>query len=231
MNEKLNKLQAQLGIRFRNQQLLKQAFTHSSYANEHRSLNLIDNERLEFLGDAVVELTVSEYLYAQHKAFSEGELTKLRANIVCEPSLMRFAEQLNFGAYVMLGKGEEATGGRQRPALLADLFEAFVGALYLDQGLQAVQQFMADHLFANLAIQDYMKMDDYKSALQEYTQQRSLGVLEYRIVSKSGPAHDRLFVSEVRMGDLFLGRGEGRSKKEAEQKAAEIGLRKIKSMN
>ena len=131
--QKFNQLQDRLGIHFRNDKLLKQAFTHSSYVNEHRRKPYEDNERLEFLGDAVLELTVSRYLFEKYPMMSEGELTKLRAAIVCEPSLVVFANQLSFGEFVLLGKGEEMTGGRERPAMLADVFESFIGALYLDQ--------------------------------------------------------------------------------------------------
>lgn len=228
MNNSLESLQRELDIRFHNQLLLKQAFTHSSYVNEKRLSDMIDNERLEFLGDAVVELTVSEYLYEEHQSLSEGDLTKIRASIVCEPSLMRFAQALKLGNYVRLGKGEEATGGRARPALLADLFEAFVGALFLDQGLDAVRLFMKQHVLSGLSIQDHMQLDDYKSALQVYVQQHNLGVIAYRIVAERGPSHDRHFVSEVYLGERMLGTGEGRSKKEAEQQAARFGLEKLK---
>ena len=134
-------LQEELNIKFENKNLLYQAFTHSSYVNEHRRKQFTDNERLEFLGDAVLELTVSKYLFEKFPLISEGELTKLRASIVCEPSLVIFANELRFGRFVLLGKGEELTGGRDRPALLADVFESFVGALYLDQGLETVVAF------------------------------------------------------------------------------------------
>ncbi|KAI7246568.1 hypothetical protein KC345_g12052, partial [Hortaea werneckii] len=143
----LKKYNNQLQIQFHDPVLLKQAFTHASYVNEHRFNQHQDNERLEFLGDAVLELTVSEYLYNLLPDRPEGELTKLRAAIVCEPSLVRFAETLGFGRFVLLGKGEELTGGRTRPALLADVFEAFVGALYLDQGLETARKFLDDHVF------------------------------------------------------------------------------------
>jgi ribonuclease-3 len=227
LNRSLKQLQSQLGITFHNQQLLKQAFTHSSYVNENRTSKLQDNERMEFLGDAVLELTVSEYLFHLHAERSEGELTKLRASIVCEPSLMKFAEMLDFGAYVLLGKGEENTGGRTRPALLADVFESFVGALFMDQGLEAVKAFLQKYIFPVLSIEGTVRIEDYKTQLQEFTQQDNMGALEYRIVEERGPAHDRIFISEVYMNDDFLGQGEGRSKKEAEQQAASHALIKL----
>ena len=141
--------QEKIGITFTDEKLLIQAFTHSSYVNEHRKPHE-DNERLEFLGDAVLELTVSQYLFQKYPTMSEGELTKLRAAIVCEPSLVRFANELSFGSLVLLGKGEEMTGGRERPALLADVFEAFIGALYLDQGLETVWEFLKEIVYPKI---------------------------------------------------------------------------------
>lgn len=134
--EQFREFQQRISVHFKNEKLLYQAFTHSSYVNEHRKKPYEDNERLEFLGDAVLELTISQFLFAKYPAMSEGDLTKLRAAIVCEPSLVSLAHELSFGDLVLLGKGEEMTGGRKRPALLADVFEAFIGALYLDQGLE-----------------------------------------------------------------------------------------------
>lgn len=227
MNRDLKQLELQLGIHFRDPQLLKQAFTHSSYVNENRISSNKDNERLEFLGDAVLELAISHYLYQNHPLRSEGELTKLRASIVCEPSLVLFADHLEFGCYVLLGKGEEITGGRTRPALLADVFESFVGALYLDQGLAAVQLFLHQYLFPKISAEGKPQINDYKTQLQEYTQQHGLGVLEYKIADERGPAHEKEFVSEVWMDLSLLGQGSGRSKKEAEQHAAAKALQKM----
>ncbi|WP_272939344.1 ribonuclease III [Paenibacillus faecalis] len=231
MSGDLKQLQHKLQIKFRNGMLLKQAFTHASYVNEHRFSQSQDNERLEFLGDAVLELTVSEFLYNLYPDRPEGELTKLRAAIVCEPSLVKFAERLDFGRYVLLGKGEEMTGGRTRPALLADVFESFVGALYLDQGLEAVRLFLSDHVFRSVTVNGRPHMSDYKTELQELTQHHGMGTLEYRIVEERGPAHEREFVSEVYMGSECLGRGSGRSKKEAEQQAAAVALEQLKRAN
>lgn len=229
MSGELKQLQHKLQISFRNKQLLKQAFTHASYVNEHRFSQNEDNERLEFLGDAVLELTVSEHLYLLFPDRPEGELTKLRAAIVCEPSLVKFAESLEFGKYVLLGKGEELTGGRTRPALLADVFESFVGALYLDQGLEVVNKFLHQYVFSGLSLNGKLQSNDYKTELQELTQHHNMGVLEYRIIEERGPAHEREFVSEVLMDGLALGRGAGRSKKEAEQQAAAEALDRLKS--
>ncbi|TWT04656.1 ribonuclease III [Planomicrobium sp. CPCC 101079] len=220
-------LQQELNIAFKQPALLYQAFTHSSYVNEHRRRHYTDNERLEFLGDAVLELSVSHYLYMKYPEMSEGELTKLRAAIVCEPSLVIFANELNFGKYILLGKGEELTGGRTRPALLADVFESFIGALYLDQGLDSVVAFLEVVLFPKVEIGAFSHVMDYKSQLQELVQQKNNGALTYEIIDEKGPAHSRVFVTRVSLADKELGIGNGRSKKEAEQQAAQLAIRKL----
>jgi len=220
----LHSCKKKIGVRFHDESVLRQAFTHSSYVNEQRGKRISDNERLEFLGDAVLELTVSQFLYKTFPKMSEGEMTKLRAAIVCEPSLVKFAELLNFGDLVLLGKGEELTGGRQRPALLADVFEAFVGALYLDQGVDAVFSFMEKYVYPRVDKGEFAQVTDFKSQLQEFVQQDNLGDIQYRIVEEKGPAHNREFVSEVLLNNRSLGVGSGRSKKEAEQQAAARAL-------
>ncbi|WEK56227.1 MAG: ribonuclease III [Candidatus Cohnella colombiensis] len=227
MSDQFEQLQQRIRITFRNMALLKQAFTHTSYVNEQRGAKLAHNERLEFLGDAVLQLTVSEYLFRRYPDRPEGELTRMRASIVCEPSLVRFAEALEFGQIVLLGKGEELTGGRTRPSLLADAFEAFLGALYLDQGLNAVRSFLDQHLFLLLPDDSQSPMKDFKTVLQEKVQQLSSGPLDYRIVEERGPAHDREFVVAVLIDKEQLGEGIGRSKKEAEQQAASQALQTL----
>ena len=197
VKEQFEQFQEHFQIRFKNTKLLYQAFTHSSYVNEHRRKFFADNERLEFLGDAVLELSVSKYLFQKYTDMSEGELTKLRASIVCEPSLVIFANELNFGKYVLLGKGEELTGGRERPALLADVFESYIGALYLDQGLETVIQFLEKIVFPKIELGAFSHVMDYKSQLQEMIQQPNIGTLHYEIVDEKGPAHNRTFVSRV----------------------------------
>lgn len=224
---KFEKLLEKLELPFRNEKLIILAFTHSSYVNEHRIRPFDDNERLEFLGDAVLELAVSQYLYKKYETMSEGEMTKLRAAIVCEPSLAKFAMDLAFGEIVLLGKGEEMTGGRERPALLADIFEAFVGSLYLDQGLEAVYHFLNHTIYPKIDEGAFSHMMDFKSQLQEYIQRDGLGSIQYHIVQERGPAHAREFVSEVILNDEKLGLGIGRSKKEAEQQAAQKALEKL----
>jgi len=215
------KLLADLEIRFENLKLLKQAFTHASYRNEHRSEIGQDNERLEFLGDAVLELLVSEYLFIKYPKLPEGELTRLRAAIVCEPSLVRFATKLQFDKYIRLGRGEEISGGRKRPALLADVFEAFVGAYYLDQGLLAVKQFLNRHVVPDIQdVNTPLLLSDYKTMLQEFVQREGMGTLTYQILEERGPAHNREFVAQVMLDQKSMGEGSGRSKKEAEQHAA-----------
>ncbi|WP_379967200.1 ribonuclease III [Ectobacillus sp. sgz5001026] len=226
--EAFQKFQSHIGIEFTNEKLLIQAFTHSSYVNEHRKKPHEDNERLEFLGDAVLELTVSQYLFQKYPTMSEGELTKLRASIVCEPSLVQFANELSFGEFVLLGKGEEMTGGRERPALLADVFEAFIGALYLDQGLEVVWDFLKTVVYPKINEGAFSHLMDFKSQLQELIQRDGSGNIEYEILHEKGPAHSREFVSHVMLNGEILGVGMGRSKKEAEQHAASEALKKLK---
>jgi ribonuclease III len=226
---KFKEFQEKIGIFFTNEKLLIQAFTHSSYVNEHRRRPQADNERLEFLGDAVLELTVSQYLFKKFPHMSEGELTKLRAAIVCEPSLVKFANALSFGELVLLGKGEELTGGRTRPALLADVFEAFIGALYLDQGMDAVVQFLGQTIFPKIDEGAFSHVMDFKSQLQELVQRDGIGVLEYTILEEKGPAHNKEFVSRVSLNGKELGIGVGKSKKEAEQHAAQMALETLRT--
>jgi ribonuclease-3 len=221
--------QKSMNIFFENENLLKQAFTHSSYVNEHRRKPFEDNERLEFLGDAVLELTVSQFLFRKYPMMSEGELTKLRAAIVCEPSLVEFANELSFGKSILLGKGEEMTGGRTRPALLADVFEAFIGALYLDKGIEHVIDFLDKVVFPKINAGAFSHVMDFKSQLQELVQRDGIGALEYRVLQEKGPAHNREFVSRVSLNGDELGTGMGRSKKEAEQHAAQMALDKLKT--
>ncbi|WP_416150984.1 ribonuclease III [Salipaludibacillus sp. HK11] len=216
-------------VEYENEDLFIQAFTHSSYVNEHRIRPHDDNERLEFLGDAVLELAISQYLFKLFDHMSEGEMTKLRAAIVCEPSLAKNADELHFGDYVLLGKGEEMTGGRRRPALLADVFEAFIGALYLDRGMDAVYQFLKDYVYPKIHNGAFSHMMDFKSQLQELIQRENQGQIQYKIIQEKGPAHAREFVSEVSLDKDQLGVGTGKSKKEAEQMAAQKALEKLNS--
>jgi len=201
-----------------------QAFTHSSYVNEHRQLKVKDNERLEFLGDAVLELTVSHYLFNIKPELSEGEMTKIRAQLVCEASLEAYARNLGVGKLMLLGRGEELSGGRERPTVLADAFEAFLGAMYLDVGMEIVHDFV--HKIIHRAYQngEIKQVFDYKSTLQELVQADSKKAIEYRIVSEKGPAHNRSFESAVLLDEIILGKGTGKTKKEAEQRAAKSAI-------
>jgi len=221
-------LQLKLNVKFNNDLLLYNAFTHSSYVNEHRRKNFTDNERLEFLGDAVLELGVSQFLYSAEPNMTEGELTKLRAAIVCEPALVNFAAELEFGNYVLLGKGEEQTGGRMRPALLADVFEAFIGALYIDQGMDSVNVFLETIVFPKVSVGAFSHVMDYKSRLQEIVQQGNSGQLQYEVVEEKGPAHAKTFITVVKLDKEALGTGAGKSKKEAEQEAARHAIGELK---
>lgn len=229
--EKFDTMLRKVGVQFQEEKLLIQAFTHSSYVNEHRINGGHDNERLEFLGDAVLELAVSQYLYKNFETMSEGDMTKLRAAIVCEASLASIATELEFGELVLLGKGEEMTGGRKRPALLADVFESFVGALYLDKGLDAVCRFLDQTIFPKINEGAFSHMMDFKSQLQELVQRDNYGQVTYEIIEERGPAHSREFVSQVLLGGEVLGIGSGRSKKEAEQHAAQQALIKLSQLN
>ncbi|CDO02266.1 ribonuclease 3 [Oceanobacillus picturae] len=222
----IQQLEKELAIRFDNHELIKQAFTHSSYVNEHRNETVVDNERLEFLGDAVLELGVSQYLFNENAEMPEGEMTKLRAAIVCEPSLVNFARDLDFGKFIRLGKGEEQTGGRERPALLADVFEAFLGALYLDKGYSEALAFLERHVFPKITTGAFSHAMDYKSQLQELVQQYRHQTITYRIIDETGPSHDREFLAEVQISEKVTGTGKGRTKKEAEQRAAKAALDK-----
>lgn len=227
MKYDFNPLQDSIGIHFNNKKYLKQAFTHTSFVNENKKSKIQDNERLEFLGDAVLELTVSNYLFKNFPNMREGELTKLRSAIVCESSLVELAESLNFGKYILLGKGEELSGGRNRPALLEDVFESFIGALYLDKGIEAVRDFLDVYVFPKIDDGFYSQNQDYKSKLQEHIQQTSSSEIVYQIIDEFGPAHDVEFHSEVIVNNKTLGKGSGRSKKESEQNAAKQALKKL----
>lgn len=217
-------LQTNYNIVFSDASLLEQAFTHSSYVNEHRYMMIADNERLEFLGDAVLELIVSELLFSNFPELPEGKLTKMRAAIVCEDSLSKLAKDCSFDEYVQLGKGEANSNGKERPALLCDLFEAFLGALYLDKGYESVKDFLEIVLFPQILDGQFSGELDYKTTLQEYLQRNGDTVIEYYLVSEVGPAHDRDFHVAVKVRGETIGEGIGKSKKSAEQQAAQTAL-------
>jgi len=226
-NQFVTSLKENYQIVFQEIGLLEQAFTHSSYVNEHRNMALSDNERLEFLGDAVLELLVSQYLYRKFPEIPEGKLTKLRASMVREDSLAEFARECGFDQYIRLGKGEENSGGRQRNSLLCDLFESFLGALYLDQELEAVNQFLKKVVFPKVDAGAFSHEMDHKTKLQEVLQRAGDVFIDYRLTNEEGPAHERVFWTEVYCDEQLIGRGQGKSKKAAEQDAAANALRQL----
>ena len=199
--------------------LLKQAMTHSSYANEHRAQHMKDNERLEFLGDAVLEVISSEFLFKEYPEMPEGDLTKLRASIVCEPTLALCARDLNLGEYLLLGKGEERTGGRGRDSIVSDAMEAFIGAIYLDGGFANAKEFIDRFIMKDI---EHKKLFyDSKTILQEIVQRDHKGEeITYQLIGEEGPDHNKKFVVDLLIGGKVEGQGSGRTKKAAEQEAA-----------
>ncbi|MGI6030213.1 MAG: ribonuclease III [Eubacteriales bacterium] len=221
----MEKLQQTLGYTFQDESLLRQALSHSSYANEHKGQGLVCNERLEFLGDSVLSLMVSQYIYHECKRLPEGELTKIRAAVVCEQSLYQAAKKLGLGEYLLLGKGEEMTHGRERTSILADAFEAVIAAIYLDSGFESVKNIILPRLEESIHEAVKGKLNrDFKTLLQEIVQQNREEQLRYVLVGEEGPDHNKRFFVEVHLNSNVIGRGEGRSKKEAEQMAAHQAL-------
>ncbi|MBC8558563.1 ribonuclease III [Clostridiaceae bacterium NSJ-33] len=217
-------LEDKIGYQFKNKNLLLQALTHSSYANEGKKHGR-NNERLEFLGDSVLSVIVAKHLFLKYKDIPEGELTKLRASLVCEKALDVFAQKLGLGEYLRLGKGEEMTGGRSRPSILADAFEAVIAALYLDGGYQAAQKFVLSFIPENLDVKSANQLADYKTTLQEIIQQNREEKIEYVLADEKGPDHAKVFTAEVLLNSNVIGVGEGSSKKQAEQNAAREALK------
>ncbi|WP_213166768.1 ribonuclease III [Alkalicella caledoniensis] len=224
---KIENLLTAYSIPFSRKQRFVQAFTHTSYAFE-KNLGLKGhNERLEFLGDAVLELIISKYLYSFTTEITEGEMTRLRAQIVCEQSLVKAAKRLNFGEYLLLGKGEEKTGGRKKPSILADTFEAFVGALYLEIGFDSCYDIVVDILKTEINEAFIKGETDYKTQLQEYVQKNGVNQLQYKVVKETGPDHEKEFTTSVYLDGQIIGSGVGKSKKQAEQSAAQKALEKF----
>ncbi|MDY5612023.1 ribonuclease III [Dysosmobacter sp.] len=222
----MKELEKKLNYTFRNPALLSEALSHSSYANEHRAAHLNSNERLEFLGDSVLGFVTAEFLFVQHPDLPEGDLTRIRAALVCEQSLYEVARKLELGKYLKLGRGEEAGGGRERTSILADATEAVFAAVYLDGGIGAASQLIHRVLLdaeKEEAVEERRR--DYKTALQELVQRTPGRTITYQLVEETGPDHCRVFVMEVSVDGQVSGRGEGRSKKEAEQAAAKAALK------
>ncbi len=216
-------LEKNLGYSFKNTGLLTNALTHSSFANEARG-GITSNERLEFLGDSVLSVIVSDYIYARFNNLPEGELTKLRASLVCEKSLCGFSRQLGLGTFLRLGKGEEKGGGRERDSILADAFEAVLAAIYLDSDLETARNFVMKFVLKELNHTDDEAFKDYKTALQEIIQRNPEESVSYILIGESGPDHDKLFEMEVHLNSNVIGKGIGKSKKQAEQMAAKQAL-------
>ena len=219
----------QFDLVFSDETLLETAFTHTSYANEHRLLKISHNERLEFLGDAVLQLIISEYLYTKYPKRPEGDLSKLRSMIVREESLAGFARDCQFDHFIKLGRGEEKSGGRNRDTILGDLFEAFLGALLLDKGVEAVKSFLYQVMIPKVEAGDFERVTDYKTKLQELLQINGDVEIAYQVVSETGPAHAKNFEVAVLINGRKSGQGQGRSKKLAEQEAAKNAFEKESS--
>ncbi len=221
-------LEERLGYSFRNRALLETALTHSSYANENRASGIVCNERLEFLGDSVLGVTVADFLYRHFPDMPEGRMTRLRAELVCEQSLHRVALELHLGDYLRLGKGEEHNGGRKRASILSDAVEAVIAAMYLDAGMETAAGFIHRCLLDDVRAIETPTFTDYKTSLQELVQRHSGQVLSYELVGEEGPDHAKTFRVQVCLNGDPIGRGTGRTKKEAEQAAAANALEALR---
>ena len=219
-------LEEKLGYTFQDRKLLEGALYHSSYANENRGRGIASNERLEFLGDSVLGMVVADHLYRAHPDMPEGELTRTRAALVCEGSLVKVARELSLGDYLKLGKGESAGGGRRRPSIQADAVEAIIAAIYLDGGIGSARK-MIQRFILSRNPGDVTENQDYKTALQELVQKESGQELSYHLVGESGPDHDKRFAIQVTLNGKVIGHGEGRSKKEGEQMAAQEAIKNL----
>lgn len=222
-------LEARIGYTFHDRRLLQNALMHSSYANENRARGCTSNERLEFLGDSVLGMVTATRLYRLYPDMPEGKLSRLRAELVCEQSLHAVALELGLGSYIRLGHGETRNGGRERPSILADAVEAIIAAIYLDGGLESAQRFILDHILTGLAEGQMHHVADYKTDLQERVQRKPGQALEYTLLSESGPDHNKSFTMNVLLNGSEIGRGTGRTKKEAEQSAAKSALERMES--
>ena len=226
--KQINELTQQMQVVFHDSTLLHQALVHTSFANESKSNQVQHNQRLEFLGDAVLDLVIGEYLFRQFPHLPEGELTKARARIVCEPTLANCAAKIDLGSYLLLGKGEAATGGRRRVSILADAFEAVIGALYIDSGYEAASRFILHYLEDELSlVRQGEYVNDYKTLLQEIVQRDGEQRIVYEVLEESGPDHDKSFLVALYLNNKQWGTGRGKSKKEAEQCAAKQAIDKL----
>lgn len=222
----IKEFQQEIGYEFKDESLLKQALTHSSYANEKHMKRLSDNERLEFLGDAILEAVSSEFLFLNYKDLPEGDLTRLRASMVCEPTLAFCTKDIHLGEYVFLGKGEDLTGGRQRKSVLSDAMEAVIGAIFMDGGFDEAKKFILTYIMTD--IEHKRMFYDSKTILQEVCQGQFKQNVTYELLSETGPDHAKTFTVQVLVGKEVLGTGTGNTKKSAEQEAAYHGLIRLK---
>lgn len=223
MEKSLQQLEKNIGYNFKDKNKLRTAMTHSSFANEAKT-KISSNERLEFLGDAVLSIVVSDYIFANCPKYPEGELSKLRASLVCEKSLCRFSKVLDVGSFLRLSHGEKNTKGNERPSILADAFEAIIAAIYLDAGLEEARKFVLRFVAPEIGSAKPKAFKDYKTILQEIIQKNKEEVISYSLVSESGPDHDKHFEVVVKINSNVVGKGGGHSKKEAEQQAAREAL-------
>lgn len=224
--QNLKELQNRMGYSFSDERLLRHALSHSSYANEHRNEVPGSNERLEFLGDSVLGLITAEYLYSHFRSLPEGNLTKMRAALVCETSLFEFSKEINLGSFLLLGHGEERSGSRNRPSIVSDAFEAVLAAVYLDGGFEAAKQYVLPFIQKGASALSIGHQDrDYKTVLQEIAQQNPGELIHYELVGSTGPDHAKVFEVDCYLNSNLLGKGKGRSKKEAEQMAAKEALK------
>lgn len=232
MKKSIKELERVIGYEFKSKDLILLALTHSSYANEIKSKNAEYNERLEFLGDSVLDLIISEYVYYKYSSSKEGVLTKMRSRIVCEATLSECARAIDLGQYMRFGKGEELTGGRTRRSILADAFEALIAALYLDGGMENLRPILFKLMDEKIQLAEKgLIVDDYKTHLQEVIQMNKDNKIKYELIEESGPDHKKVFKTAVKLNNEVVGIGEGRSKKESEQEAAMMALRSGKVEN
>ncbi len=228
MKQDMLALEKVIKYNFKNPKYIEEALTHSSYANEKNNKNIRHNERMEFLGDAVLGVVVSDYLFMKYPDLPEGELTKLRSKVVCEATLADCARKIELGDHIYFGRGEEMTGGRERASILADAYEAVIAAIYQDGGLEHARGFILEHMMTKVS--DAMAgriFVDYKTRLQEVVQAKKITKIKYVVVGEEGPDHSKTFFTEVHINDKMIGKGQGHSKKEAEQNAAQMALERI----
>lgn len=223
----IQKLLNDLNIKIQVSDTIKNAFVHSSYVNENRETYIEDNERLEFLGDAVLQVWISNHLYTHPNHFSEGNMTTLRAQLVCEKALASYAREINLGQYLFLGVGEERNDGRNRDSILANCFEAFLGAIYLEAGIEEVDQLLNHIITPKVDMPKVEQVVDYKTTLQEYIQSDTRQTVKYEVVKTEGPSNAPIFHVVVKLENIILGSGSGTSKKRAEQKAAQDACMKL----